>query len=149
MILISGSRQVGKTVFLSQIKECLIEKKQVSSENIFYYNLDFVQDWQIFQEQVHFIEFLRDRPQKEKIYVLIDEAQKAKEAGQFFKGVYDSQLKAKIILTGSSSLEIKTRMKESLAGRKIIFNLGPFCFSEFIAANNQSLYQRLIDKKSW
>lgn len=145
--LITGSRQVGKTVLLLQLKEWLIKNKGIAPENIFYYNLDFIQDWQIFQNQTQFIEFLQDRSRQEKIYLLIDEAQKAKDAAKFFKGVYDSRLNVKIVLTGSSSLEIKTKIKESMAGRKIIFNLQPFCFSEFVAAKNSSLYQRLISKK--
>ncbi|MBU2578776.1 ATP-binding protein [Patescibacteria group bacterium] len=147
MTLITGSRQVGKTILLLQLKDWLIREKNIASENIFYYNLDFIQDWQIFQDQTHFIEFLKDRSQKEKIYVFIDEAQKAKDAAKFFKGVYDSRFNVKLVLTGSSSLEIKTKIKESLAGRKIIFNLSPFCFLEFIAAQNKFLYQKLFLRK--
>ncbi len=143
MTLITGSRQVGKTVLLLQLRDWLIKKKKVSPENIFYYNLDIVQDWNIFQDQTSFIEFIKDRSQKKKIYVLIDEAQRAKEAAQFFKGVYDSHLNAKIILTGSSSLEIKTKIKESLAGRKIVFNLQSFSFSEFVTAKNKLLGEKL------
>ncbi|MFH1838169.1 MAG: ATP-binding protein [Candidatus Kuenenbacteria bacterium] len=147
MTLITGSRQVGKTILLLQLEDWLIKEKGIAPENIFYFNLDLIQDWQIFQNQTYFIEFLNDRSQKEKIYVLVDEAQKAKEAAKFFKGVYDSRLNIKLILTGSSSLEIKAKMKESLAGRKIIFNLQPFCFLEFVATQNKFLYQKLLLKK--
>lgn len=147
MTLITGSRQVGKTVLLLQLKDWLVKEKKISPDDIFYYNLDLIQDWEIFQDQASFIEFLKERSKKRRIYVLVDEAQKAKEAAKFFKGVYDSRLNAKIILTGSSSLEIKAKMKESLAGRKIVFSLQPFSFSEFVSAKNKSLYERLISGK--
>ncbi|MDI6602736.1 MAG: ATP-binding protein [Patescibacteria group bacterium] len=147
MTLITGSRQVGKTVLLLQLKDWLVKEKKISPDDIFYYNLDLIQDWEIFQDQTSFIEFLKERSKKRRIYVLVDEAQKAKEAAKFFKGVYDSRLNAKIVLTGSSSLEIKAKMKESLAGRKIVFSLQPFSFSEFVSAKNKSLYERLISGK--
>jgi len=147
MTLISGSRQTGKTVLLLQLRDWLIKEKKISPENIFYYNLDLIEDWQIFQDQTSFIEFLKDRSQKKKIYLLVDETQKAKEPTQFFKGLYDSRLNIKIILTGSSSLELKTKIKESLVGRKIIFNLQPFCFKEFIAIKDKFLYQKLNSKE--
>lgn len=137
--LITGSRQVGKTVLLEQLKEYLINNKRLSPDLIFYFNLDLVKDWEIFQNQSNFIEFLKDRSQKNRIYVFIDEAQKVPEAARFFKGVYDSKINTKLILTGSSSLEIKAKFKETLAGRKRIFHLSPFTFLEFLSAKEKEL----------
>jgi len=144
--IITGSRQVGKTVLLDQLKHYLIKNKKISSTLIFYYNLDLVTDWEIFQNQGDFIEFLKQRSQKQKIYVFIDEAQKVPEASRFFKGVYDSKLNAKLILTGSSSLEIKAKFKETLTGRKAIFSLSPFSFFEFLGYKNKILKKFLESK---
>ncbi len=145
--LITGSRQVGKTVLMEQLKEYLVKNKRIPSDLIFSYNLDLVQDWELFQDQSQFIEFLKDRAQKLKIYVFVDEAQKVPEAARFFKGVYDSKINAKLILTGSSSLEIKAKFKETLAGRKRIFHLPSFTFFEFLAVNNKTLGEYIKKRK--
>jgi len=146
--LITGSRQVGKTVLLSQLREFLIKEKSVKEDLIFSYNLDLIQDWEVFQNQTDFIKFLRDRSQKQKIYIFVDEAQKVPEATRFFKGVYDSKLNIKLILTGSSSLELKAGFKETLAGRKIVFQICPFSFLEFLRYKEKFLANSLqADKK--
>lgn len=145
--LITGSRQVGKTVLMEQFKEHLIRMRKLSPDLIFSYNLDLVRDWEIFQNQAQFIEFLADRSQRRRIYVFIDEAQKVPEAARFFKGVYDSKVNAKLILTGSSSLEIKAKLKETLAGRKRIFHLSSFTFYEFLAGKEENLAEYLRKRK--
>ena len=48
------------------------------------------------------------------------------------KNIYDNHNNIKIYATGSSSLNIKNRIQESLAGRKIINYLNPLSFSEFL-----------------
>ena len=144
--LITGSRQTGKTVLLSQLKQHLMENRGVSERQVFFFNLDLVQDQQSLSDQAAFIQFLRDRSQKERIFVFVDEAQKVPEAPRFFKGVYDSGLNVKLILTGSASLESKARFKETLAGRKIIFALSPFSFPEFVMARDEVLADMLAEK---
>ncbi|MFH2104897.1 MAG: AAA family ATPase [Parcubacteria group bacterium] len=147
MTLITGSRQVGKTVLLEQLKQYLVNKKKVKSEYIFHYNLDIIQDEEVFHNQTQFIEFLEDRSAKQKIYVFVDEAQKVPEAARFFKGVYDSKLNVKLVLTGSSSLEIKAKFKEVLTGRKIIFQLDSFSFVEFLRAKDKILANMLVGER--
>lgn len=138
--LITGSRQVGKTVLLEQLKGYLLREERVPENAIFYYNLDLVQDEEAFQDQQAFIELVRQRSSKQKIFVFVDEAQKVPSAARFFKGVYDSKLaNVKLILTGSSSFEIKADFKETLAGRKAIFSLPPFTFQEFLSIRDQTL----------
>ena len=152
MTLITGSRQVGKTTLIEQLKDFLI-KKGIKEEMIFSFNLDIIQDWESLEDQTEFIKFLKDRSAKGKIYVFIDEAQKVPEAGRFFKGVFDSKLNVKLILTGSASFELKSKLKESLAGRKMLFNMTPFTFFEFLMAKDVYLAENInsdlgkIDKK--
>ena len=144
--LITGARQTGKTVILGMLKDWLIKEKKIDKENILYFNLDIIKDWEFFQSQTKFIEFLKELSQKQKIYALIDEAQRVPNCSRFFKGVYDSNLNVKLVLTGSSSLELKTRFQESLAGRKQIFNIFSFSFSEFLQAKNKRLSELLKEK---
>lgn len=144
--LITGSRQTGKTVLLSQLRQHIVGNRDVNDQQIFFFNLDLVQDQQSLSDQAAFIQFLRDRSQKERIFVFVDEAQKVLEAPRFFKGVYDVGLNVKLILTGSASLESKARFKETLAGRKIIFALSPFSFAEFVSARDENLSAMLTQE---
>lgn len=146
--LLTGSRQVGKTVLLEQLKSHLIREKKIPNDAILRYNLDLIQDWEIFQNQRDFIEFLRGRSKRQKIYAFIDEAQKVPEAARFFKGVYDSKLNVKFVLTGSSSLEIKAKLKETLAGRKRIFHIPSFTFYEFLLTKDGFLAENLKSDNS-
>ena len=107
-----------------------------------------MKDWEFFQDQTEFIKFLKERATKDKIYLLVDEAQKVPECTRFFKGIYDSNLNVKMVLTGSASLELKTRLRESMAGRKQVFHLFPFSFSEFLQAKNRKLGEILEKKES-
>jgi len=140
--LLVGARQVGKTVLLEMLKEGLI-KKGIPASRIFSFNLDIMTDWEFLQDQGKFIQFLRERSAREKIFVFIDEAQQAPESARFFKGVYDSRLNVKLILTGSASLELKTKFRESLTGRKRIFHLHSFSFKEFLKAKDPSMLNTL------
>lgn len=145
--LIIGPRQVGKTVLLKQLREHLIVDKKINPKLILYFNLDVIQDRELFQDQTEFIEYIKQKSLKRKIYVFIDEAQRIKDAGIFFKGVYDSDLPVKLILTGSSSLEIKSKIHESLTGRKRVFHLLPFSFLEILKHKNIELYDLIFKKK--
>ncbi|MCD6219836.1 ATP-binding protein [Candidatus Calescamantes bacterium] len=140
--LLVGARQVGKTVLLKMLKDALI-KEGIPESNILYFNLDIISDWEFFQSQREFIQFLRERSSKGKIFVFVDEAQRVPESARFFKGVYDSNLNIKLVLTGSASLELKTRFKESLTGRKRIFHLHPFSFKEYLKAKDPALIETL------
>ncbi|MCK5459523.1 ATP-binding protein [Candidatus Parcubacteria bacterium] len=143
--LIIGPRQVGKTVLLKQLQEYLIKNKRVNSKLIYYFNLDIIQDKKLFENQAEFIEFIKQKSVKNKIYIFVDEAQKVKEAGVFFKGVYDSCLPVKLILTGSSNLEIRSKIHETLTGRKRVFHLLPFSFSEILNYKNIDLYKLTVN----
>lgn len=145
--LIIGPRQVGKTVLLSQLQEYLIYEKKISSEFIFSFNLDIIQNRELFENQTEFIKFIKQKSVKQKIYIFIDEAQKVKEAGVFFKGVYDSDLPVKLILTGSSTFEIKSKIFESLTGRKRVFHLFPFSFLEILSFKDLQLYNLVRGNK--
>ena len=145
--LIVGARQTGKTVLLGMIKEYLLKEKRINPRNVLYFNLDIIKDWEFFQDQTKFIKFLKERTEKGKVYLLVDEAQRVPECTRFFKGVYDSDLNVKTILSGSASLELKTRLKESMTGRKRIFHLFPFSFTEFLKAKNADLGELLKKEK--
>ncbi|KPJ55494.1 hypothetical protein AMJ49_07035 [Parcubacteria bacterium DG_74_2] len=143
--VIIGARQVGKTTLLLHLKDYLISQKKISSERIFYFNLDRLKDLAFFSEQEEVIKFLETRKNFGTIFLLVDEAQRIPNAGRFFKGIYDLDLPVKIVLTGSSSLELKAKFQEPLTGRKRIFYLWPLSLMEVIKWKEPGL-KEIIEK---
>ncbi len=62
--------------------------------------------------------------------LFIDEIQHLEEAGLFVKGLVDAKLKLQIWVTGSSSFDLRSRTRESLAGRASRRRLLPFSLQE-------------------
>lgn len=70
---------------------------------------------------------------KQLLYLLIDEVQYAFNPSNFLKYLYDTyEDKVKIIATSSSAFYINRDFKDSLAGRKKIFELYTLDFEEFL-----------------
>lgn len=64
--------------------------------------------------------------------VVIDEVQRLENPGLASKIIYDQIPNVKLVLTGSSSLDIKSKINESLAGRRIDYQLFPLTFGEYL-----------------
>jgi len=144
--IIIGPRQVGKTTILDQIEKYLLQEQKVSSNNIFRFNLDVVTDRTLFNSQEDVITFIKSRKKEgEKIFFFIDEVQRIENAGSFIKGVYDLNLGIKFILTGSSSLEIKAKIHESLTGRKKVFQVFPLTINEYLRYIDPELFRVIRD----
>lgn len=148
--LVIGPRQVGKTTLILQIQEDLLIKSNMPKTNVFYFNLDVVSDRVIFKTQTECINFIEaHRPKIGKLYLFVDEVQRIDNPGIFFKGIYDLRLPLKLILTGSSSLEIRSKIIEPLTGRKRMFTLLPLSFYEYISFAEQSLLAFLEKNDSY
>ena len=132
ILVIIGSRQVGKTTLLFQMIEHLLANN-VTPQDIFYFNLDEVSLLEFFKAPAEFLNFI-ELNQQGRAYVFIDEVQRLENPGLFLKYVFDLKRNLKLIVTGSSSLEIQAKISESLTGRKKLFHLHPFSFYEFIVA---------------
>lgn len=71
---------------------------------------------------------------EKRIYLMIDEVQYADDPTKLLKflyGKYEGNLK--ILATGSSAFYTDRKFKDSLAGRKRVFQLFPLSFDEFLA----------------
>lgn len=146
IIIVLGARRVGKTTLLSQMRNFLIQERGVKEQNIYFLNLDVVDDLLIVKDQSSFIKYIKSRiANKEKLYFFIDEVQRLENPGLFLKGVYDLHLPIQCIVSGSSSLEIKAKTQEQLTGRKKLFYLYPFSFGEFLSAKDEEF--RIIQQK--
>ncbi|OGC23591.1 hypothetical protein A2291_00300 [candidate division WOR-1 bacterium RIFOXYB2_FULL_42_35] len=125
IIVITGARQTGKSVLLYQL---ILNDILPKTTAVHYFNLDVPKHLEFFQSPDKLIALANKS--KGKTYVIIDEVQRLKEPGLFLKGVYDLHLPLKIIVSGSSALEIKSKIHEALTGRKVLFHLHPFNLKE-------------------
>ncbi len=127
-----GLRQTGKSTLAFQLIHALL-KDGVRPERIFYFTFD---DLSLRQElSASFDNFLKiverflgeeAQLQKTLLYLFIDEVQKLPGFIEYIKSLYDLKLPIKWVLTGSSSLELKVQIKESLAGRVLSLSVLPF-----------------------
>ena len=138
IIILMGMRQVGKTSLLYLLIDFLIRRKKISERNIFYLSLDDPLLLDSFNKNLKELEiFLENQDvfEKQKVYVLIDEIQYLKDPSAFLKYYHDHPRHSnlKIIVTGSSSFEMRQKFKDSLAGRKKIIHVHPLSFIEFLS----------------
>ena len=128
-IIISGPRQSGKTTLLDQL---YVRLKQ-DSEKVFQLTLeDHAILSRLNQHPENLFEFAV-RSGEKRLYVLIDEIQYLDDPSNFLKLIFDKyNRQLKIIATGSSAFYIDRKFKDSLAGRKRLFELYTLDFDEFL-----------------
>lgn len=135
MTVIVGPRQVGKTYLMRLMRENL-EKE---GKKTIWLSLDNDEDVVRFTSQPALLSYIELQAGKEKSFVFIDEIQRKENAGLFLKGIFDMNTPYKFIISGSGSLELKTKIPESMAGRKQMFVVDPISFEEFV--NFKTAYQ--------
>lgn len=140
--LIIGARQVGKTTLMTFLKDYLVSKNEKS----IYLSLDSETDRKFFDSQTSLIEKIKLELGDKKGFVFIDEIQRKENAGLFLKGIYDMDLPYKFIVSGSGSVELKEKVHESLAGRKITFEVEPISFFEFFNFKTDYKYESNLEK---
>lgn len=129
-----GARQTGKSTLLNQLAESL----KASGETFVVLNLerrDILLE--LNQQPENLFKYL-PLDAKQRTYVLIDEIQYLDDATNFLKLLYDEHAdRLKIVATGSSTFYIDRQFKDSLAGRKKIFELQTLDFEEFLMFKQQ------------
>ena len=114
--LLVGPRQAGKTTLGKHLCQELIKKKRYSQ--LLYLNCDYheIRHW------LNTSNFISDIDQvlSLKNYILfIDEVQRLDTPGLKLKIISDLNLPIKMIASGSSQLEIKSKVQEHLTGRQL------------------------------
>lgn len=142
MTVLIGPRQVGKTYLMRMLQKTLIEK----GEKTIFLSLDSDAHKQFFVSQIALINYVQLQVGETHAFIFIDEIQRKEDAGLFLKGIYDMNLPYKFIVSGSGSLDLKARIKESMAGRKRLFHIDPVSFDEFVNFKTEYRYKdRLQD----
>lgn len=137
ILAIRGARQTGKSTVLDFL-ETALKKKGVSKEQITFLTFedpqlldDFVKDPRVFLSS-----YMNNGGTH---YFLLDEVQYDKQAGKHLKLVFDTIENIKIIITGSSSLEI-SQISKFLVGRIYIYELYGLNFGEYLKYKNARLF---------
>ncbi|MEW6740762.1 MAG: ATP-binding protein [Nitrospirota bacterium] len=133
IIVLHGARQVGKTSILYYLEAELIRQ----GEETYFIDLEDSRFVNILDSGVgEFLKHLEEEgkspEQKKKLYVFIDEIQYLANPSSFLKLVADHHKNIKLIVSGSSSFAIKTKFKDSLAGRTVNFEIFNLSFNEFL-----------------
>ena len=134
IIALVGLRRVGKTITIYQLIQRLIEEKKEIT-NILFFSFDETSaklgDIVNTYKEIYGKDF-----REEKIFIFLDEIQKCANWENEIKKYYDLYPKLKFIISGSESLFIRKKTKETLAGRIFEFTLTPFTFREYLRFNN-------------
>jgi Predicted ATPase (AAA+ superfamily) len=123
--ILLGARQVGKTTLVEHA---------LAGQTAAFLNFDVQVDVARFQAAAALppadgLRFLGNPP-----VLVIDEAQRLPETSRIIKGWHDAHLPVKILLLGSSSLNLLDQAAESLTGRNRKLVLPPLLFSETLGA---------------
>lgn len=156
--VITGMRRVGKTIILQHLFS------QVKTNNKVILDLENPIYRKVFEEENYDAIWNNlttfGIQNTKKAFIFLDEAQNLPKISQAVKYLSD-HWDVKFVLTGSSSYYLKGLFPESMAGRKLVFEVFPLTFSEFLTfkginpniaksfsqkalAKNRIAYQRLI-----
>src|SRR3989344_7941899 len=146
IISLTGLRRVGKTTLMMKlIKESL--ENNFNKLNILYFSFDEFSDLRILG-LFEIYENLISKIDKSKRYLIcLDEIQKLKNWSEQLKVAYDLYSNIKFIISGSESLFIRKKSKESLAGRIYEFKINPLSFKEFLEFRNIKINNFFIQKE--
>jgi uncharacterized protein len=130
ILAVLGARQVGKTTLVNNILQSFTKKriKKITLDNVEILDL-FVNDTDSFIKL-----YLKDVD-----VLFIDELHYAKDGGKILKFIYDTTKNKKIIISGSSAIDLSIQSLKYLVGRVINFELYSFSFLEFLRSKNNNL----------
>ncbi len=137
VIVLHGARQVGKTSILMYLQDQLVAQGQ----RTFYLDLEDSRLVAVLDRGVEeFLRYLQEEgadlaaavASGGKLFVLIDEVQYLANPSSFLKLIADHHRYLKLIVSGSSSFEMKSKFRDSLVGRTVSFEIYPLAFRELL-----------------
>lgn len=131
ILALTGLRRVGKTTLMLKIVQDKLDSG-FNAENIIYFSFDDFRNAKIKEVIDAYAELMNKDLDKSEFFFLFDEVQKVDGWEEQIKRIYDNHANFKIILSGSESLFIRKKTRESLAGRIYEFEIKPLTFKEFL-----------------
>lgn len=155
--VITGMRRVGKTTALKYLYDL------VKSQNKAFFDFENPLHRQLFELQDY--DSVLNNLQRdyginphERAYLFLDEIQNYPPITSVMKYLHD-HYETKFFVTGSSSYYLKNLFPESMAGRKLVFEMFPLTFREFLRFRldqikikikpSSSIFQQKIHDKSY
>ena len=144
-MLLYWARQVGKTTIMKFIQQKLLYDKT------YFFDLENIEYLELLNKNPNiFVEYMKSYhwwKETEKIVVFIDEIQYLDNPTSFLKFIHDNYSSIKLIVSGSSTLEIRGKLHDSLVGRIIKFEILPLSFEEFLIFKNKENLAKNIGKQ--
>lgn len=144
IIVLHGARQVGKSHILFYLEEKLKKDEQEA----YFFDLEDSRFTDILNSGIDSMtSFLKNegfdlekiKTGSNKLYIFIDEVQYLKNPSPLLKLLADHHKYIQLIVSGSSSFDIKSKFSDSLAGRTVDFEIFSLSFSEFLRFKNTTL----------
>lgn len=123
LIAISGARGVGKTTMLLQYIKLRLRK---DPDEVIFVNMD-----DLHFSKTSLVTFAGDFVKRGRKYLFMDEIHKYPAWSPEIKNIYDYYPDLKVVITGSSALDI-FRGTADLSRRAMVYNLHGLSFREFI-----------------
>src|SRR3990167_6256124 len=135
-LVLVGPRQAGKTTLAKYLAQQLITQQRF--ETLLYLNCDLLEMREWLQSPL-FIKEAMDSFSLKKPIILIDEVQRLTSPGLLLKACADLKLNIKMMATGSSQLEMKSKVQEFLTGRHLETVVLPLSYQEIGAVSDTQL----------
>lgn len=145
IIALVGLRRTGKTtIMLKLVEEALITMEK---ERIIYFSFDEFKDIGLRDVLKNYERLAGKNISVGKYLFLFDEIQKIENWEEQLKRLYDENPDIKFIISGSESLFIRKKSRESLAGRIYEFQVKNLNFKEYLNFKNKKFDKFEIYKK--
>ena len=136
IIVVLGARQVGKTTLFNSIID--------DQGSVLKLNCDDYDDRLDLENKTS--TELKNIIANHKV-VIIDEAQRVENIGLTLKIIADLKLDAQVLVTGSSSLELSSKINEPVTGRIFEYKLFPLSLSEMARHTSEREENRLLEQR--
>ena len=130
IVALVGLRRTGKTTIMFKlIEDALL---MMDKEHIIYFSFDEFKDIKLNDVVKSYERLLKKDTSTGRYLFLFDEIQKIENWEEQLKRLYDENHNIKFIISGSESLFIRKKSRESLAGRMYEFNIKTLSFREYL-----------------
>ena len=140
VVVLLGARQVGKTTLLKK-----------AFPGAIYINLERSNYIDIFNHRDldKIMNLIATESAGKSDILVLDEIQRLDDPGLVAKLIHDELKDVKLVISGSSALEIANKASESLAGRKVTFKMYPLTFSEFLTQSDKKSRPKVLSQISF
>lgn len=143
IILLYWARQVWKTSIMK-----LLQKEE--KRKTLFFDLEWKDDFGVVNQSaedfVIYLKQMKKWDEETPLVIFIDEIQYLEDPTPFLKYLHDHYPNLKIVISWSSTLDIRNKMKDSLVWRYVKFDIYPLNFREFLLFKWENQLADLVRK---